>query len=146
MNSPVLRRLRDLPTFELVAGDPDPRGWAVRGRDGHAFGTVDELLVDLVSQRVLYLNVVLETGLPGIPPPGPHTDQRILLSLSVVNLDTDGNSVFITALNRDTVQHYPLFVDFMLPPDFEQAMRAALGTASEEEKSSSDNSQFQTLD
>ena len=146
MNSPVLRRLRDLPTFELATGDPDPRGWAVRGRDGHAFGTVDELLVDLVSQRVLYLNVVLETGLPGIPPPGPHTDQRILLPLSVVNLDTEGGSVFVTDLSRDTVQHYPLFVDFMLPPDFERAMLTALGTAPEEEKSSSDNSQFQTLD
>lgn len=126
MNSPVLRRLRDLPTFELATGDPDPRGWAVRGGDGHAFGAVDELLVDLVSQRVLYLNVVLETGLPGIPPPGPHADQRILLPLAVVNLDTDGKNVFVTALSRDTVQHYPLFVDFMLPPEFEEAMQRAL--------------------
>jgi len=146
MNSPVLRRLRDLPTFELVADDPDPRGWAVRGSDGRAFGTVDELLVDLVSQRVLYLNVVLETGLPGIPPPGPHADQRVLLPLSAVNLDGEGKSVFITTLSRDTVQHYPLFVDFMLPPDFERAMLQALGVAPEEEKSSSDNSHFQTLD
>ena len=146
MNSPVLRRLRDLPTFELVAGDPDPRGWAVRGSDGRAFGTVDELLVDLVSQRVLYLNVVLETGLPGLASPGPHADQRVLLPLSAVNLDGEGKSVFITTLSRDTVQHYPLFVDFMLPPDFERAMLQALGVAPEEEKSSSDNSHFQTLD
>ncbi|QKG51506.1 PRC-barrel domain-containing protein [Hymenobacter sp. BRD67] len=71
MPSPILRRLRDLPNFEMATGDPDPRGWPVRGRDGHAFGTVQELLVDPVSQRVLYLNVQLAEGLPGVPPPGP---------------------------------------------------------------------------
>jgi hypothetical protein len=95
---------------------------------------------------VLYLNVQLETGLPGVPPPGPHADRRILLPLAVVNLDTEGSNVFVTALSRDTVQHYPLFVDFMLPPDFEHAMLRALGTAPEEDHASSDNSQFQTLD
>jgi hypothetical protein len=127
MNSPVLRRLRDLPSFELATSDPDPRGWAVRGRDGHAFGLVDELLVDPVSQRVLYLNILLEKNLPGMLAPSPHTDQRILLPLSAVDLDAEGSSVFVTALNRDTVRNYPLFVDFMLPPDFESAMLAALG-------------------
>jgi len=126
MSSPVLRRLRDLPSFEMATGDPDPRGWAVRGRDGHAFGTVDELLVDPNSQRVLYLNVLLETGLPGMLAPAPHTDQRILLPLTAVNLDLEGQSVFVTALSRDTVHNYPLFVDFMLPPDFEDAMQSAL--------------------
>jgi photosynthetic reaction center H subunit len=126
MNSPVLRRLRDLPSFELATGDPDPRSWPVRGRDGHAFGIVDELLVDPVSQRVLYLNVLLDNGLPGMLAPGPHTDQRILLPLSAVNLDTEGHNVFITALSRDTVKNYPLFVDFMLAPEFESAMLTAL--------------------
>jgi photosynthetic reaction center H subunit len=130
MNSPVLRRLRDLPSFELATGDPDPRSWPVRGRDGHAFGIVDELLVDPISQRVLYLNVVLEKGLPGMLAPAPHTDQRILLPLSAVNLDLEGQSVFVTALNRDTVRNYPLFIDFMLPPEFENDMLTALGTAS----------------
>jgi hypothetical protein len=130
MTSPILRRLRDLPSFELATGDPDPRGWAVRGRDGHAFGLVDELLVDPVSQRVLYLNILLEKNLPGMLAPAPHTDQRILLPLSAVDLDPEGQSVFVTALSRDTVRNYPLFIDFMLPPDFESAMRTALGTAS----------------
>ena len=130
MPTPVLRRLRDLPTFELATGDPDPRGWSVRGSDGQAFGTVDELLVDPISQQVLYLNVQLVNGLPGVLPPGPHADRRILLPLSAVNLDLEGTNVFITNLSRDTVQHYPLFVDFMLPPDFEQAMQKALDLAS----------------
>jgi photosynthetic reaction center H subunit len=128
MSIPVLRRLRDLPTFEMATGDPDPRGWTVRGRDGKAFGVVHELLVDPAAQRVLYLNVQLDHGLPGVPAPPPHTEKQILLPLAAVNLDTEGNSVFVTALSHDTIASYPPFVDFMLPADFESAMQQALAT------------------
>lgn len=127
MTNTILRRLRDLPTFEMATGDPDPRGWTVRGHDGHAFGQVYELLVDPITQQVLYLDVELAPGLPGVPTPAPPADTRILLPLAAVNLDMEGSSVFVTALSRDTVGTYPPFVDFMLPPDFEEAMRRALG-------------------
>ncbi|MFD1871669.1 PRC-barrel domain-containing protein [Hymenobacter bucti] len=127
MSSPTLRRLRDLPTFEMATGDPDPRGWAVRGGDGQVFGIVVELLVDPGAQRVLYLTVQLERGLPGVPTPAPHAETQILLPLAAVNLDTEGNSVFVTALRRDTVSSYPTFVDFILPTEFEEAMQQALG-------------------
>jgi photosynthetic reaction center H subunit len=127
MNSPLLRRLRDLPTFEMATGDPDPRGWTVRGSDGQPLGTVYELLVDPMGQRVLYLDVVLAAGLPGLLPPAPHTDQRILLPLAAVNLDMEGSSVFVTSLNHANISTYPLFVDFILPADFEESMREKLG-------------------
>ncbi|WP_223648727.1 PRC-barrel domain-containing protein [Hymenobacter psoromatis] len=126
MNPPLLRRLRDLPTFEMVPGDPDPRGWVVRGRDGLPLGTVHELLVDPAARRVLYLDVELAAGLPGLPLPAPHADQHILLPLTAVNLDTEGSSVFVTALSQATVHAYPLFLDFILPAEFEAAMRQAL--------------------
>ncbi|MVN77978.1 hypothetical protein GO988_16735 [Hymenobacter sp. HMF4947] len=126
MNSPILRRLRDLPTFEMATGDPDPRGWAVRGSDGQAFGVVHELLVDPAAQRVLYLDVQLDPNLPNVPPPAPHTETRILLPVAAVNLDTEGSNVFVTALRRDTISNYPPFLDFMLPPGFEEAMQQAL--------------------
>jgi hypothetical protein len=126
MSSPILRRLRDLPDFEMATGDPDPRGWPVRGSDGHAFGTVTELLVDPETRRVLYLSVQLDRGLPGVPTPPPHAETQILLPLAAVNLDTEGGSVFVTALRRDTISHYPPFVDFILPADFEAAMQQAL--------------------
>ena len=127
MPSPILRRLRDLPDFEMATGDPDPRGWPVRGGDGQPFGTVQELLVDLETRSVLYLTVQLDRGLPGVPPPPPHAEMQILLPLAAVNLDTEGSSVFITSLRRDTVSTYPPFVDFMLPTEFEAAMQQALG-------------------
>ena len=128
MPSPILRRLRDLPTFEMATGDPDPRGWLVRGGDGQAFGTVQELFVDLETQRVLYLNVQLDRGLPGVPTPASHAETQILLPLAAVNLDTEGSSVFVTTLRRDTVGGYPPFVDFILPTEFESAMQRALGS------------------
>ena len=128
MPSPVLRRLRDLPDFEMATGEPDPRGWAVRGGDGQPFGTVQELLVDLDTRRVLYLSVALDRGLPGVPPPAPHTETQILLPLAAVNLDLEGSSVFVTALRRDTISSYPPFVDFILPTEFEEAMQGALGS------------------
>lgn len=146
MPSPILRRLRDLPSFELASGDPDPRGWAVRGRDGQPFGTVHELLADPLAQRVLYLDVLLTPGLPGLLPPAPHTEQRILLPLAAVDLDNEGRSVFVTALSRDTVHSYPLFIDFMLPPDFELAMQEKLGLAMPDTRAPSDNSYFQTME
>jgi photosynthetic reaction center H subunit len=127
MPSPILRRLRDLPTFEMATGDPDPRGWTVRGGDGQAFGTVLELLVDLETQRVLYLTVQLDQDLPGVVPPAPHAETQILLPLAAVNLDAEGSSVFATALRRDTIGAYPPFVDFILPTEFEEAMQRALG-------------------
>lgn len=126
MPSPVLRRLRDLPTFEMATGDPDPRGWPVRGGDGQAFGTVIELLADLGTRRVLYLTVQLERGLPGVPSPPPHAETQILLPLAAVNLDTEGSSVFVTMLRRDTISSYPPFVDFILPTALEEAMQRAL--------------------
>lgn len=126
MTSTILRRLRDLPTFEMATGNPDPRGWTVHGHDGQAFGQVYELLVDPITQQVLYLDVQLAPGLPGVPTPAPHADTRILLPLAAVNLDMEGSGVFVTALSRDTVGTYPPFVDFMLPPEFEEAMQRAL--------------------
>jgi len=75
---------------------------------------------------VLYLSVQLERGLPGVPPPPPHAETQILLPLANVNLDTEGSSVFVTALRRDTLGGYPPFVDFILPTEFEEAMQQAL--------------------
>ncbi|QKG55380.1 hypothetical protein GKZ68_01245 [Hymenobacter sp. BRD128] len=147
MNAPILRRLRDLPTFELVADDPDPRGWTVRGSDGQALGIVHELLADPVAQRIQYLDVLLAAGLPGVPAPLPHTEQRILLPLAAVHFDAEGHNVFVTALSRETVHAYPPFIDFMLPPDFEAEMRQKLGMDTESSGNlAADNSHFQTID
>ena len=93
----ILRRMRDLPNFEMAPNSPDVRNWPVRGGDGQAFGTVEELLVDPEARQVLYLNVVLDAGLPGVPPPLPHADTRILLPVAAVNIDPEGQSIFASS-------------------------------------------------
>jgi len=126
MTNPVLRRLRDLPSFKMAPDNPDVRGWTVRGSDGQPLGVVDELLVDPVGQTVRYLNVQLTPDLPGVPAPGSHADHHVLLPLAAVHLDAEASNVFVTALSQQNIRAYPLFVEFQLVPGFEEAMRQAL--------------------
>jgi len=72
-----LRRLRDLPNFEVADGYPDVRDWTVRGAIGTALGTVSELLVDADAEQVRYLDVQF-TGAPG--------PKRVLLPLRLAAL------------------------------------------------------------
>lgn len=40
-----LVRLEELDDFQVVEGEPDPRGWHLIGSDGETLGTIDDLLV-----------------------------------------------------------------------------------------------------
>lgn len=60
-----LVRLEDLDDYEVASGDPDPRGWDVKSRDGRTVGTVKHLLVDPRALRVRYLEVELDAAMPG---------------------------------------------------------------------------------
>lgn len=46
--------------YEIVDGEPDIRGWAVKDPQGKKIGEVDELLFDEVSQRVRYIVIELD--------------------------------------------------------------------------------------
>jgi hypothetical protein len=56
-----LRPLGRLHGYQIVAGDPDVRGWAVLGSDGVKAGEVSDLLVDTDAGRVRYLDVAIDT-------------------------------------------------------------------------------------
>jgi hypothetical protein len=55
--------LRRMHNFRITEGDPDVRGWEVRGADGRRIGEVDDLLVDSQALRVRYLDVILDSRL-----------------------------------------------------------------------------------
>lgn len=55
-----LRHLDDLDDFKIAEGEPDIRGWDVRGTDGSKLGTVEDLLVDTAAMKVRYIEVKLE--------------------------------------------------------------------------------------
>jgi len=124
MEAPVLRRLRDLTNFEVADGNPDVRGWLVRGGDGQALGTVHELLVEPAALKVRYLDVELDARFHG----NKH-ENHILLPIGVASLDAEGDNVFVPALNAEAVRNYPPYTEIQVTRDYEEAMLRALGVA-----------------
>lgn len=119
-----LRRLHDLKDFEVADGNPDVRGWSVRGGDGRQFGQVHELIVDVEALKVRYLDIELSENL--------HINERdrhILLPVGVAALDEEGDNVFVPSLTSETVLEYPPHVEIQITRDYEQAMLRALNLA-----------------
>ena len=50
----------DLDDFRIAEGEPDIRGWDVRGTDGQKIGKVEDLLVDTAAMKVRYIEVRLD--------------------------------------------------------------------------------------
>ena len=124
METPILRRLRDLTDFEVADDNPDVRGWTVRGNDGQALGTVFELIVEPEALKVRYLDVELD-GRFNI---GEH-ENHILLPIGAASLDDDGDNVFVPALNAESVLNYPSYTEIQITRAYEEAMLRALGVA-----------------
>ena len=122
MEAPILRRLCDLTDFEVADGNPDVRGWTVRGNDGQALGTVFELIVDPEVLKVRYLDIELDTRFQI-----KEYENHILLPIGVASLDADGDNVFVPALNAESVLHYPPYVEIQVTRTYETAMMLALG-------------------
>ena len=122
MEAPILRRLCDLTDFEVADGNPDVRGWTVRGNDGQALGTVFELIVDPEILKVRYLDIELDARFQI-----KEYENHILLPIGVASLDADGDNVFVPALNAESVLHYPPYVEIQVTRTYETAMMRALG-------------------
>ncbi|MDB5267451.1 MAG: hypothetical protein JWP58_491 [Hymenobacter sp.] len=125
METPVLRRLRDLTDFEVADDNPDVRGWTVRGSDGQALGTVFELIVEPEAMKVRYLDVELDSRFNI----NEH-ENHILLPIGAAALDEDGDNVFVPALNAESVLNYPHYVEVQITREYEESMLRALGKES----------------
>ncbi|GGG46498.1 PRC-barrel domain-containing protein [Hymenobacter glacieicola] len=116
-----LRRLHDLSDFEVADGNPDVRGWAVRGADGQQFGQVHELIVDTDALKVRYLDVELDERLNI-----NERDRHILLPIGVAALDEEADNVFVPSLTARSVLEYPPYVEIQISRQYEEAMLRAL--------------------
>ncbi|MCA8832177.1 PRC-barrel domain-containing protein [Hymenobacter pini] len=116
-----LRRLRDLTEFEVADGNPDVRGWSVRGADGRQFGQVYELIVDEDALKVRYLDIELDDSLSI-----NERDRHILLPIGVAALDEEANNVFVPSLTAQSVLEYPPYVEIQITRQYEEAMLRAL--------------------
>ena len=122
METPVLRRLRDLTDFEVADENPDVRGWTVRGSDGQELGTVFELIVEPEAMKVRYLDVELDSRFRL----NEH-ENHILLPIGVASVDEDGDNVFVPALNAESVLNYPTYNEIQITREHEEEMLRALG-------------------
>lgn len=118
-----LAHLSDLDDVRIVEGEPDIRGWSVRGTDGQSVGKVEDLLVDTASMKVRYIEVRLEKAiakdigrtadLTSTPISEMAADARnlpnddgrsadeagryVLVPIGVVRLDDDADDVLLDA-------------------------------------------------
>jgi hypothetical protein len=124
METSLLRRLRDLTDFEVADGNPDVRGWTVRGADGKALGRVHELIVEPAALKVRYLDIELDRSFNRSEP-----ESHILLPIGVAAVDSEDDNVFVPALNSESVLNYPPYIELQITRDYEEAMLRALGQA-----------------
>ncbi|GAA4366536.1 hypothetical protein GCM10023185_37750 [Hymenobacter saemangeumensis] len=122
METPILRRLRDLTDFEVADGNPDVRGWTVRGADGKALGRVYELIVEPEALKVRYLDIELDAHFKT----NEH-ERHILLPIGVAAIDAEDDNVFVPALDSEKVLSYPPYIELQVTRDYEEAMLRALG-------------------
>ncbi len=99
-----LARLSDVHAeFTAADGRPDVRGWHVKTSDGHKIGTVEDLLVDVAAQRVLYLEVKVSKGALGT-----SDDRSHLFPIGMARLNDDSDEVYLSA-SREDIRAMPVY-------------------------------------
>jgi photosynthetic reaction center H subunit len=88
-----------LPECELAEGAPDVRGWEVTSPTSLHVGVLKDLLIDLGTMRVRYLDVVLDAD--------PARSRRILLPIGKVWInDALDQVVIVTSHDLDEFPEY----------------------------------------
>jgi len=114
----VLVHTKDLSSFKIPKGDPDPRGWDVRSSDGQTLGKVNDLLVDRVSGRVRYLEVSVDKD---VVKAGGR--EWALVPVGAARLDDDRDDVIVDLAAAD-LPGIPAYQRGALTRDYEQSLRS----------------------
>jgi photosynthetic reaction center H subunit len=85
---PRLVPMRLTPNYHVHENDPDPRGWAVVGCDGHVGGTVADIWIDSMEQTIRYLEV--DTGAEGA--------RTVLLPINFVQIESKVGEIYVHAI------------------------------------------------
>ena len=119
-----LAPLSDLKDYKIAKDNPDVLGWRVIGADGESLGMVRDLIVDTKAMKARYLSVVADrrffnTG----------DDQHLLVPIGVAALDKKGKRVFVSAVDSNTIGHYPVYSGGPITEDYEYQVRDSLRRA-----------------
>lgn len=108
--------LEELSDYEVADSDKDVRGWEVKDKDGRVIGKVDNLLVNKNTERVVYLDVEVDTSIleANHQPYSRSSDDgvheflnedgqnHLILPIGLANLNTDSKTVFSNSIDYKT--------------------------------------------
>lgn len=108
--------LNELSDYKIADGDPDVRGWQVKDADNRVIGKVDNLLVNKVTERVVYLDVEVDTSIieANHDPYGQPADSdvhefinkegenHIIIPVGLISVNYDPDYVFTDRINHKT--------------------------------------------
>lgn len=109
--------LHELPDYTVEDGYPDVRGWKVHDKSQRIIGTVDNLLVNKNTERVVYLDVEVDSSIiqanhqpysSSAENDGVHDflnkdgENHLIIPIGMVNLDEDSQTVFTDKIDYTT--------------------------------------------
>lgn len=108
--------LNELSDYKVASDDPDVRGWKVKDADNRVIGEVDNLLVSKKTERVVYLDVEVDSSIIeadhdpyGKPADGDvhefinkDGENHIIIPVGLVNINEDDEYVFTDRINHQT--------------------------------------------
>lgn len=108
--------LNELSDYKIASEDPDVRGWQVKDADNRVIGKVDNLLVNKSTERVVYLDVEVDSSIieANHDPYGTPADadvhefinkdgeNHIIIPVGLVSINYDPDYVYTDRINHRT--------------------------------------------
>lgn len=108
--------LNELSDYKIASDDPDVRGWPVKDADNRVIGKVDNLLVNKTTERVVYLDVEVDSSIiaanhdPYGQPANSDVhefinregENHIIIPVGLVSLNSDQDFVYTDRINYQT--------------------------------------------
>ena len=118
------RRLQELDRsdFEIVRGEPDIRGWDVRGTNGRKVGEVEDLIVDAPEKKVRYMVVDLDDNELKL------RHRKVVIPIGLAELDQKDDDVLIPNISAQQLGELPDYDPNSLTADVERRIFSTLNT------------------
>tara|TARA_R100000306_G_C4360711_1_gene135113 strand:- start:478 stop:975 length:498 start_codon:yes stop_codon:yes gene_type:complete len=115
-NDKHLYYLHELSDYKVASDDPDVRGWTLKDKNDRKVGTIDNLLVNKNTEKVVYLDVEVDkTVIEANHKPYSHSakdgvheflnkdgENHLIVPIGMVTLNDDSKEVRTTEITHDT--------------------------------------------